>query len=350
MMIYDHRKKRKKGLFFLIALVFLIVPGAIWFFRPSPNPNDTNMRKSEPSKALSSDAIPLAVPGANGSGEAAVSGRSDVSSASSKKMGISTGSNVNVREDHSVGGAVVAKLSQGQKVEMLDVWTPETASEAVALVDFDAQIRGRSVKILKGRGVVVISRDEDGSHYMVRLPQDASKAAFPVPAGKVSKPLDWQWYRIRDDKKNVGWVFGKYIKPLGETKERDATLALLVREALGTFGGTREAVEAALGTPRRVITAKENPNIVLRYEGVLVTLNGNKGGSKVIALEVSSPEKGLKGGMVPGMSPESLRKLLGKPNKVDKKDESFLSGHGEGISVRFRKDGTAIESIRVGKL
>ena len=350
MMIYDHRKKRKKGLFFLIALVFLIVPGAIWFFRPSPNPNDTNMRKSEPSKALSSDAIPLAVPGANGSGEAAVSGRSDVSSASSKKMGVSTGSNVNVREDHSVSGAVVAKLSQGQKVEMLDVWTPETASEAVALVDFDAQIRGRSVKILKGRGVVVISRDEDGSHYMVRLPQDASKAAFPVPAGKVSKPLDWQWYRIRDDKKNVGWVFGKYIKPLGETKERDATLALLVREALGTFGGTREAVEAALGTPRRVITAKENPNIVLRYEGVLVTLNGNKGGSKVIALEVSSPEKGLKGGMVPGMSRESLRKLLGKPNKTDKKDESFLSGHGEGISVRIRTDGSAIDSIRVGKL
>ena len=144
----------------------------------------------------------------------------------------------------------------------------------------------------------------------------------------------------------------KYLnnKPLGETKERDATLALLVREALGTFGGTREAVEAALGTPRRVITAKENPNIVLRYEGVLVTLNGNKGGSKVIALEVSSPEKGLKGGMVPGMSRESLRKLLGKPNKTDKKDESFLSGHGEGISVRIRKDGSAIDSIRVGKL
>ncbi len=200
------------------------------------------------------------------------------------------------------------------------------------------------------RGVIVISRDEDGSHFLVRLPQDASKAAFSVPAGKVSKPLDWQWYRIRDDKKTAGWVFGKYIKPLGETKERDATLALLVREALGTFGGTREAVEAALGTPRRVITAKGSTNIVLRYEGVLVTLNGNKGNSKVITLDVSSPEKGLKGGMVPGMSRDSLRKLLGKPNKTDKKDESFLSGHGEGISVRIRKDGSAIDSIRVGKL
>lgn len=350
MMIYDQRKKRKKGLFFLIALLFLVVPGAIWFFRPSPKPDDTNRQKVESSNALSSDAIPLAVPGGNGSGETTVPGRSDVPSTSGKKTGVSMGSNVNVREDHSVSGAVVAKLSQGQKVEILEVWTPETASEAVALVDFDAQIRGKSLKILKGRGVVVISRDEDGSHYLVRLPQDASKAAFSVPAGRVSKPLDWQWYRIRDDKKNVGWVFGKYIKSLGETKERDVSLALVVREALGTFGGTREAVEAALGTPRRVITAKGNPNVVLRYEGVLVTLNGEKGGSKVIALEVSSPEKGLKGGMVPGMSPESLRKLLGKPNKVDKKDESFLSGHGEGISVRIRNDGSAIDSIRVGKL
>ncbi|NCC58924.1 MAG: hypothetical protein EOM17_15085, partial [Synergistales bacterium] len=104
MMVYDHRKKRKKGLFFLVTLVFLIVPGAIWFFRPSPNPNDTNGQKIEQIKALSSDAIPLAVPGGNGSGEAAVSGRPDVSSASSKKMGVSTASNVNVREDHSVSG------------------------------------------------------------------------------------------------------------------------------------------------------------------------------------------------------------------------------------------------------
>jgi len=350
MMIYDHRKKRKRGLFFLIALVILIVPGAIWIMRPSPNPNETNRRKLESLNALSSDAIPLAVPGGNGSGETALSGRPDVSSAIVRKIGVSTGSNVNVREDHSVSGAVVAKLSQGQKVEIVDVWTPETASEAVALVDFDAQVRGRAVKILKGRGVVVISSDEDGSHYMIRLPQDVSKAAFTVPAGKVSKPLDWQWYRIRDDKKNVGWVFGKYIKPLGETKDRDATLTLLVREALGTFGGSREAVEAALGTPRRVGIEKGNSNIVLRYEGVLVTLNGNKSDSKVIALEASSPEKGLKGGMAPGMSRESLRKLLGKPNKTEKNSESFLSGHGEGISVRIRKDGSAIDSIRVGKL
>ncbi len=142
-MIYDHREKRKRGLLVLIALVFLIASGAIWIMRPSRDQNDANRQKLESSNVLSPDTIPLAVPGGSGSGETAVSGRPDVSSASSKKMGVSTGSNVNVREDHSVGGAVVARLSQGQKVEILDAWTPETASEAVALVDFDAQIRGR---------------------------------------------------------------------------------------------------------------------------------------------------------------------------------------------------------------
>ena len=351
MIHYDRRKRQRSRILLLILLVLLVTFAGIWAWKHfSTKPEDAVGKISGiPSISPSADLAVPAVSGKPGTTGPLPQRVQATPAQDVGKKGISLGSNVNVRADHSVGSTVVTKLSQGEHIDILETWMPETASEAVAIMDFDAQIRGKTVRILKGRGVIVVSCDEGGTRYSVRLPQDSAKTVFQVPSGNLSKPLDWQWYKIRDGRNVIGWVFGKYIEPLAESGERNTTLSSVVRDALSTFGGTRDAVEAVLGTPRKTVTSKSGEQIVLRYDGLSVTVNGSGRNARVTVIEVSSAARGLKGGLVPGMNREKARLILGKPSKEDKRSETFLSGHGEGIVIRIGK-GDTIDAIRVGKL
>jgi hypothetical protein len=198
---YTRRRKRRRhsllrrvlGMFFLL----LAVGGTAWFLlglRKVPEEGlpvsipGNPLLTGEPTDEPSSNDI-VAVPNgiSDRPGDILAALRVDVPS-----RGIVTGSNVNIRPDHSTAGAVVAKLNQGERTEVLDQW----------------------------RGV--------------------------------SGSLSGTWYRIRFTGTGAGregWIYGQYLQPLDA---RAATLpAGYTAVLLKTFGSGRAELTSHLGQPTR---------------------------------------------------------------------------------------------------
>jgi hypothetical protein len=213
---YARRRKHRRrpflrrvlGMFFLLAAV----GGTAWFLlgiRTAPE-------KDLPAPPLPVDDLPpiasndLAVPGEG------LAGPDDILAAlriNPPTRGVVTGSNVNVRPDHSTAGAVVTKLNQGDRAEVAGLW--------------------------KG-----VSRSLSGTWYQIRL-----------AGGDAASERE-------------GWIFGQYFQPLDS---RPTTLpqgytALL----LTAFGSDGAELASHLGQPNR-----QTPT-ALTWPGLTASLRGGE--------------------------------------------------------------------------
>jgi hypothetical protein len=187
---YTRRRKyrRRTPLRRALAAVVLLaaVGGTAWFLlgsRTGPEENLPVLPREDPQPPVYSDDI--AIP------QGGVTNPEDVLTAlraGAPSRGIVTGSNVNVRPDHSTAGAPVTRLNQGARADVTDQWRGASGSLA-------------------------------GAWYKIRLPD------------------------------REGWIYGQYFQPLDA---RPATLppgytALLLK----AFGSGRAGLTSHLGQPSR---------------------------------------------------------------------------------------------------
>jgi hypothetical protein len=215
---YARRRKHRRrsllrrvlGMFFLLAAT----GGTAWFLlglRATPE-------KDPPALSLPADDLPplaskdLAVPGEG------LATPDDILAAlriGSPSRGVVTGTNVNVRPDHSTGGAIVTKLNQGDRAEVTGQW--------------------------KG-----VSRSLSGTWYQIRL----------ADGDAVSK--------------KEGWIYGQYFQPLdGRPTTLPPGYTAFLLKAFGSGGAE---LASHLGQPdRQTPTALTWPGLTAALRGGDVT-------------------------------------------------------------------------------
>ena len=157
------------------------------------------------------------------------------------KNGAIIGSNVNVRADHSTSSSRVTRLSVGTRVEVI--------------------------------------------------------GTFNVPSGQYSGI----WYNIRTGGKD-GWVYGRYLQPLGSGIPSGYSNALLK-----TFGSSKTQMIESLGKPTKSTTSSAE------WRGLTATLRGEE----ITRLRLTNSSRELQNGLKPGMSQTALLQIMGYPSSVN---------------------------------
>lgn len=189
------------------------------------------------------------------------------------KNGTITGSGVNVRADHTTSSTRITRLNTGTKVEVIGM--------------------------------------------------------FNVPSG--THP--GIWYNIRTGGRE-GWVYGRYLQPLGSGIPAGYSSALLK-----SFGSTRTQLAATLGQPTRSTSSSAE------WPGLSATLKGED----VTRIKLTGSNRELQNGLKVGMSQTALLQIMGYPSSVNKRTMNYNEGSKTGISVQL--DGNnAISSITVNEI
>ena len=191
----------------------------------------------------------------------------------SPKNGAIIGSNVNVRADHSTSSSRVTRLNVGSRVEVL--------------------------------------------------------GTFNVPSGQYSGI----WYNIRTGN-NEGWVYGRYLQPLGSGIPSGYSNALLK-----TFGSNKSQLIEALGQPTRSTSSSAE------WRGLTATLRGEE----ITRLRLTNSSRELQNGLKPGMSQTALLQIMGYPSSVNGRTMNYNEGSKTGLSVQLDKN-NAINTIIVSEI
>ena len=189
------------------------------------------------------------------------------------RNGTITGSGVNVRADHTTSSARVTRLNSGAKVEVLGM--------------------------------------------------------FNVPSG--SHP--GIWYNIMTGGKE-GWVYGRYLQPLGSGIPAGYSNALLK-----SFGSTRTQLAETLGQPTRSTSSSAE------WSGLTATLRGED----VTRIRLTGSNRELQNGLKVGMSQTALLQIMGYPSSVNRRTMNYNEGSKTGISVQLDSN-NAISSITVNEI
>ncbi|MFM7666951.1 MAG: SH3 domain-containing protein [Bacteroidota bacterium] len=133
---------------------------------------------------------------------------------SSRKAKIS-GTNVNMRSNHSTTSALVTQLNYGDVVSILDQYRPEGNNDEALLkseTNFYDEYSGDYVfSLVKGKAVKVISYDDEKCR--ISFINDKGKRGY---ASLSSSQLEFisgnVWYNISTSSGKKGWVLEKYIQ------------------------------------------------------------------------------------------------------------------------------------------
>jgi hypothetical protein len=133
---------------------------------------------------------------------------------SSRKAKIS-GTNVNMRSDHSTTSALVTQLNYGDVVSILDQYRPVGNNDEALLkseTNFYDEYSGDYVfSLVKGKAVKVISYDDEKCR--ISFINDKGKRGY---ASLSSSQLEFisgnVWYNISTSSGKKGWVLEKYIQ------------------------------------------------------------------------------------------------------------------------------------------
>ena len=189
------------------------------------------------------------------------------------KSGIITGSSVNVRADHTTSSARVTRLNVNSKVDIL--------------------------------------------------------GTFNVTSGKFSGI----WYNIRTGN-NEGWVYGKYVRPVGSGLPSGYSNALL-----RTFGGNKSQMFEQLGNPTRSTSSSAE------WPGLTATLKGEE----ITRIRLTSGKHELQNGLKPGMSETALLQIMGYPSSQNGRTMNYNEGGKTGLTVQLDRN-NAITSITVNEI
>ena len=169
------------------------------------------------------------------------------------------GSNVNVRADHSTRSSRVTRLNVGTRVEVL--------------------------------------------------------GTFNVPSGQYSGT----WYNIATGGRE-GWVYGKYLQPLGSGIPSGYSNGLL-----RSFGSTRSQMIESLGQPTRSTSSS------VEWRGLTATIRGED----VTRLRLTNSSRELQNGLKVGMSQDTLRQIMGYPSSVNGRTHNYNENGKTGLSIQL---------------
>ena len=189
------------------------------------------------------------------------------------RNGAIIGSNVNVRADHTTSSSRVTRLNVGSRVEVL--------------------------------------------------------GTFNVPSGQYSGI----WYNIRTGERE-GWVYGKYVQPLGSGIPSGYSNALMK-----SFGSSRTQLIDSLGKPTRSTSSSAE------WSGLTATLRGED----ITRIRVTNSSRELQNGLKVGMSSTALQQIMGYPSSVNGRTMNYNEGGKTGISVQLDRN-NAISSITVSEV
>lgn len=204
------------------------------------------------------------------------------------KSGYITGSNVNLRADHSTASKSLGRLPGKTTNEILGQWQAASAEE------------------LTGN----------------------------------DKKLTGVWYQIRSGNE-TGWIYGQYIQPLDG---RDASLPAGYATVLANqFGTTQKQIEGKLGSARKV--GARGKASVVEFSGLTATIQDNA----VRTLRVTGKDIKLSNGISAGMSYGDVEKILGAPNTFKNNLLSYLEEGSGGRGIFIQLDNAdKVRSITVG--
>ncbi len=366
------RRDRKGGIFLIV--LFLMFVGALgggvyWFLQQAgriPRENEVREKPQIETAAPTpvnrgSDLPPLATPGgapaeltpALPALPSSPAVQADALEISRPTKGVIIGSGVNLRGSHTVSSPVVGKVTSGNEVEVLESWTSDEGAEVVALIDVELVADdGKTVRLVRGRGLSVISGPDSRGMLRVALPDDRSKKPYTVAANTMSNPHSWPWYKIRPKGGKEGWIFGKFITVFNP---RENTLSATVLDrALHTFGSTRNALEGALGKPLKTASKKITRSgvpadeVTLTFNGLTAVLLERGGPSEVRSLTLTSSKHSLDGGIAVGSDRGAVLSILGLPNALDKGSEVYRVDANSGIRIRY--ENYTVKTLHVGAL
>lgn len=189
------------------------------------------------------------------------------------RNGAIIGSNVNVRADHTTSSSRVTRLNVGTRVEVLDTFN----------------VQG-------------------GQHSGI-------------------------WYNIRTGGKE-GWVYGRYLQPLGSGLPTGYSAALLK-----TFGSNKGQLIESLGQPSRSTSSS------VEWSGLTATLKGDE----ITRLRLNNASRELQNGLKVGMSQTALLQVMGYPSSVNGQTLNYNENGKTGISVQLDRN-SAISTITINEL
>ena len=189
------------------------------------------------------------------------------------KTGLIVGSNVNVREDHTTSSNRITRLNVNTRVEIL--------------------------------------------------------GNFDVRSGQYAGI----WYNIRTNGRD-GWVYGRYVQPLGSGLPEGYSNALLK-----TFGNNRNDMINSLGQPTR--TSRTSAE----WAGISASFRDDN----LTRIRINSANRELQNGLKVGMSQTALYQILGYPSSVSNKIMQYAEKGKNGVSVQLDRD-NSISVITVNEI
>ena len=189
------------------------------------------------------------------------------------RSGIITGSSVNVRADHNTSSSRVTRLKSNTRVEVLGTYNVTSGQYA---------------------GI---------------------------------------WYNIRTGG-NEGWVYGRYLQPLGSGLPAGYSAALLK-----TFGGTKSQLVESLGNPTRSTGSSAE------WPGLTATLKGED----ITRIRLTNSSRELQNGLKPGMSQTALQQIMGYPSSQNGRTLNYNENGKTGLTVQLDRN-NAISTITVNEI
>lgn len=141
------------------------------------------------------------------------------------------------------------------------------------------------------------------------------------------------WYNIRTGG-HEGWVYGKYLQPLGSGLPSGYSSALLK-----SFGGTKNQLVESLGNPSR------STGSTAEWPGITATLKGND----VTKIRITSAGRELQNGLKTGMSQTALLQIMGYPSSQNGRTLNYNENGKTGLAVQLDRS-NIITTITVNEI
>ncbi len=238
--------------------------------------------------------------------------------------------NANKENNISVTAAPSGQTTTAAPVQDNNIATPVAVAENV-LPNFTPEREPKSGMII-GSNVNVREDHTTSSNRVTRLNVN-SRVEIIGNYNVTSGQYQGIWYNVITGGKE-GWIYGRYVQPLGEGLPSGYSNALLK-----TFGNDKSQLAEALGQPKRSSATS------LEWDGLTASFKNDE----LIRIRVTSSRRGLQNGLKVGMSQTALLQIMGYPSGVSNKILQYNEGGKMGVSVQLDKN-NAISVITINSI